>query len=126
MRLLLCAIAILGCSGSDCPTLAARYAAAFQDAQTCVPGQDSCNGSAPWVSVSRDADGGTSYSIDDCMNLCTSGNVNPNRAAHLTDALDAYRSQCQPSLAGCLCPREPDGGSPYTCRPVDGGGLCSP
>jgi len=108
--------------------LAARYAEAFAEAQRCVPGEDTCNGSAPAVVADRLADGGTDISIDDCMNSCGGPNVNPHRTAALESALRAYRDACEHAV-GCLCPRSLDGGppAPYTCKPAaDGGGVCSP
>lgn len=121
VRMLLCASAVCGCSGStspDCSMLVAQYAAAFADAQRCVPGQDTCTAHAPPV-----VDGGIPVACD-CN---TGGNVNPARAAQLNGPLSAYTARCFAGPA-CLCAIPPDGGWPNdTCRALaDGGGLCSP
>ena len=122
MRLLLCAIAILGCT-PDCPTLATRYAAAFEDAQKCVPGQDSCTYDAPTVDLTEH---NPAYYIDPCPVTCGGGNVNPNKTGPLVEALHAYREECQrtgpgPGCGTCSGERPPA----YTCHPVNGGGMCA-
>ena len=127
MRPILLAVLISGCSGEDCAVLAARYADAFRQAQVCVPGQDTCTGSAASSSVRGLPDGGVEISIDMCMNSCGGTNVNPSRMAGVDSAFNAYAGSCAHPM-GCLCPAEPDGGWPaYTCKPLaDGGGACAP
>lgn len=93
--ILVCALTFLGCSGADCPTLAARYAAAVAAAKQCVPGQDTCSGRATAVSTFALPDRGVEISIDNCMNGCGGESVNPARTGDLRGILAEYRAnQC--------------------------------
>jgi hypothetical protein len=122
MRAAVCLV-LCGCSGADCTALALRYAAAFEAAQHCVPGQDSCTAAAfvPWEDL---PDGGRELSISNCVNTCGPGNVNPLKTGPLIAALNAYRSQGCQQVMGCVCPAVVT--PPYTCRATSDGGVCAP
>jgi len=122
MRAIVCLV-LCGCSGADCTELGLRYAAAFDDAQRCTPGVDTCTfaASSPWEEL---PDGGRTLASDGCMNSCGAGTLNPRKAGPLTAAIDEYRAHGCQRLMGCMCPAaEP---LPYTCRATLDGGICAP
>src|SRR5205807_1312192 len=118
MRAIVCLV-FCGCSGADCPTLGLRYAAAFEDAQQCTPGVDTCSYAAesPWEDL---PDGGRTLEISTCT--CGSGNLNPRKVGPLMTAIHEYRAHGCQQVMGCTCgTTEPP---PYSCRATLDGGMC--
>ncbi len=125
MKALVCVLAMLGCA-PDCRALAAEYEAAFQQARTCVPGEDVCTYPAGSFSL---VDDGTGHScLEGCANACGGGNANPKRIGRLRGLVNEIQtSSCYHPL-GCLCPNFGDAGPPDSvCLAIaDGGGTCTP
>jgi hypothetical protein len=125
MRAILCLL-LCGCSGADCTVLGLRYAAAFEDAQHCTPGVDTCSYTAesPWELL---PDGGRTLATSACMNSCGPGTLNARKAGAVAAAIDEYRAHGCEQLMGCMCAAPPDGGWPvYACRATPDGGICAP
>jgi hypothetical protein len=110
-------------TSADCTKLGLRYAAAFEDAQHCTPGVDTCSYAAesPWEDL---PDGGRTLATSACMNSCGSGNLNPRKAGPLMTAVDEYRAHGCQQLMGCMCPATES--PPYSCRATLDGGICAP